>query len=105
MASSLSDAQLQAIKHSLLRKGAEINAQLVALLAGKQVAMDALLLGGEVGERPEERLRRFLDRIDACLRALRAGDYGRCSRCGVTMTAEQLAQMPWADTCTACAGG
>lgn len=103
--SLLTEAQLQTLKRALLRKGAEINAKLTDILAGKQVSIDALLQGGEPGERPEERLRRFLDRIDVCLRALRSGGYGRCERCAAALPFTQLEQVPWADTCPACASG
>src|SRR5262245_27414764 len=75
------DDQIARLKRLLLRKGAEINEKLVALLNGQQVRVEDLL-GGKPGEKPIERLRRFLALVDGQLRAIREGTYGRCQRCG-----------------------
>ena len=40
-----------------------------------------------------------LDDLDAALRRLEAGTYGRCERCGDNMAAEQLARRPLARLC------
>lgn len=103
MSASLTAEQRQVLRRALLRKGAEINAKLTDVLAGKQVSLDAQLLGGEPGERAEERLRRFLDRVNVCLRGLERGGYGRCERCAAPLAFTQLEQVPWADTCLRCA--
>jgi RNA polymerase-binding transcription factor DksA len=50
-------------------------------------------------EAAEARLRA----VDAALARVRAGDYGRCTRCGTPITPERLAALPAASTCVACA--
>ena len=98
-----SDEQIAKLRRQLLKKGAEINDKLVALLAGKQVDVNALLGGGKPGETKEERLRRFLELVDGRLRAIRDGRYGRCEQCGDGLPFAHLEQIPWIDTCEACA--
>jgi RNA polymerase-binding transcription factor DksA len=95
--------QIQRLKRQLLDKGAEINAKLMDILDHKRVDVSELIGGGKPGERPEERLRRFLDLVDGRLRAIRQGTYGRCERCGDGLPYEHLRQVPWIDTCQKCA--
>ncbi len=96
--------QREVLKRALLKKGAELADKLSRLLAGERVAdLGALLGGGKPGERPEEKLRRFMARIDAALAALRAGSYGGCEDCGVALGWARLEQLPWADRCSSCA--
>jgi hypothetical protein len=102
----LSDSQVQQLRRQLLNKGAELSAVLSAILAGS--AVDPRQLIGSLrpqspGERPTERLRRFLDLIDSRLRATRDGTYGACTSCGEPLGFIALTQMPWADQCQACA--
>ncbi|MCC6994260.1 MAG: TraR/DksA C4-type zinc finger protein [Deltaproteobacteria bacterium] len=100
----LSAEQHEVLKRALLKKGGELADKLSRLLAGERVAdLGALLGGGTPGERPEEKLRRFLARIDAALAALRAGSYGGCEGCGVALGWARLEQLPWADRCASCA--
>ena len=65
--------------------------------------ISALLGGGKPGETPEEKLRRFMARIDAALAALAAGSYGSCEGCGVALGWPALQQVPWAELCPSCA--
>ena len=94
--------QIARLKRLLLRKGSEINEKLVALLNGQQVRVEDLR-GGKPGERPIERLRRFMALVDTQLRAIREGTYGRCQRCGDGLPYAHLEQIPWIDTCQKCA--
>lgn len=48
--------------------------------------------------------RRRLDEIDAALRRIAAGSYGRCESCGREISAERLAARPSAAACIRCAG-
>ena len=41
--------------------------------------------------------------IDAALRRLDEGTYGKCERCGETIPPERLAVLPWAGLCVPCA--
>lgn len=102
MESHLDDRQRQQLRKQLLKKGAELNEKLVGLLAGQAVAVSHLLEPTKPGERPEERLRRFLDLVDRKLHALQDGSYGHCSACAVALPFVELEQMPWADLCRAC---
>jgi len=93
------------MRKALLRKGAEINERLTGLLSGEQVSVEALLAGGKAkpGESPIERLRRFMRIVDGALERVRNGSYGRCQSCGDGLPFAQLEQVPWIDTCPACA--
>jgi hypothetical protein len=95
--------EIARLKRVLLRKGAEINEKLTALLAGQKPALSGLPPVTRPGETPEERLRRFLALVDGRLRAIAAGRYGRCERCGDGLPVTDLEQIPWLDTCRACA--
>ena len=94
--------QIAFLKKRLLKKGQEINATLSEMLAGKRPTMPALV-GGKRGQTAEERLRGFLATIDERLRAVRGGTYGRCISCGTGLPFVELEQVPWIDTCPACA--
>jgi hypothetical protein len=103
MEAPLEPADRDRLRRLLLAKGAELNDQLTRLLDGKEVALETLVGGGDPGETPAERVRRFLDLIDARLGEIRAGTYGRCATCGERLGLARLEQMPWADRCAACA--
>lgn len=96
------EAQIHLLKKQLLKKGAEINEKLTALLNGQKP--DTSGIGPtKPGETPIERLRRFMKLVDGQLVAIRAGTYGRCGACGDGLPFEHLEQIPWIDTCQACA--
>lgn len=103
MVSTLTEQQLTKLRKQLLRKGADINAQLVELLSGRDVDTTKLPSITKPGERPAERLRRFLDLIDRRLHQIKNGSYGRCDKCDQPIPFESLEQMPWADVCQGCA--
>lgn len=50
-----------------------------------------------------EQAREHLAAIDAALRRLDEGSYGRCERCGEPIAPERLAARPTATMCLACA--
>ncbi len=97
--------QVERLRKLLLRKGAEINDKLTRLLNGERVNVEDLLGGGRAkpGETPIERLRRFMRIVDGALQSIRDGRYGRCLGCGDGLPYLQLEQVPWIDTCPACA--
>lgn len=103
MGESLTGVEIQRLKRQLLKKGSEINEKLTHLLAGEKIDIERLIGGGRPGETPIERLRRFMSIIDTQLGAIRAGTYGRCVTCGDGLPFWQLEQVPWIDTCQACA--
>lgn len=49
--------------------------------------------------------REQLAQIDAAMRRLAEGSYGRCERCGQPIAVARLAARPTASTCIACAAG
>lgn len=105
MQTHLSSLQLDQLHHALLKKGAEVNEKLVRLLNGEHVDLESLI-AGQPGERPVERLRRFLGLIDSKIQASRPGSHARfgvCERCGTPLPFTELEQMPWAERCRACA--
>jgi RNA polymerase-binding transcription factor DksA len=97
--------EIQRLRKLLLRKGAEINEKLTQLLNGANVSIEQLMGGGKSkpGESPIERLRRFMRIVDGALQSIKAGTYGRCLGCGDGLPYVQLEQVPWIDTCPACA--
>lgn len=99
---SLSAVELQDLKKLLLKKGAEINEKLTRLLNNQKVSVDDLLTA-KPGETPIERLRRFLSLVDGQIQRIRAGTYGTCTSCGAALPYVQLHEVPWIDTCQACA--
>ena len=48
--------------------------------------------------------REHLAQVDAAMRRLAAGSYGRCERCGQPIGAARLAARPVATSCIRCAG-
>jgi DnaK suppressor protein len=98
----LTPEEQHTLKRQLLKKGAEINEKLVALLNGQSPKIDDLLTA-KPGETPIERLRRFLALVDGRLVAIRNGTYGKCESCGAWLPFQQLHEVPWIDTCADCA--
>jgi DnaK suppressor protein len=47
-------------------------------------------------------LRRDLDDVEAAMKRLEEGTYGRCQACGAPLPAEQLEAEPTASRCPAC---
>jgi DnaK suppressor protein len=50
-----------------------------------------------------DQTREHLSQVDAALRRLNDGDYGRCERCGEPIAAGRLEARPTATTCIKCA--
>jgi RNA polymerase-binding transcription factor DksA len=93
------------MRRGLMRKGRELAGLLADVLAGldRSRALRGLALDDKPGERPEEKLRRYLGLVEARRSLLDAGsdDYGRCEMCGAELPAMALVEMPWADRCPA----
>jgi hypothetical protein len=87
----------------LLAKGSEVSEALTRILAGEKLDLERLLGGGEPGETPAERLRRFLDLLDERIQAARHGRYGFCDQCGSALPFAELDAVPWQRTCRRCA--
>jgi RNA polymerase-binding transcription factor DksA len=94
-------------RRALLNKGFDVATLLAEVLAGKDKERELAALPAftdKPGLKPEERLRLFLDHIESRRLLLEAGDdrYGRCDSCGAELSALEMGEMPWADTCRAC---
>jgi RNA polymerase-binding protein DksA len=50
-----------------------------------------------------DRSRAELVQVEAALRAIDDGSYGRCTSCGKNIAPERLEAIPWAATCIDCA--
>ena len=96
------EEQTARLKGKLSKKGQELAQMLSDVMAGNVPAALAAM-AGKPGETPEEKLRRFLDKIHGMMRAVREGGYGVCEQCGNEIPFAELDEMPWADTCGACA--
>lgn len=71
---------------------------------GRLSRMDALQNQAMALE-AERRRRLELQRIDASLKRLEAGDYGYCVACGERIPVRRLELDPTLPTCVACASG
>lgn len=103
-------APTDAVRESQLRralglKGMEVNTALTSLLAHKNVTLATLKLPQEQkpGEKPEERLRRFLDQIIRAQRRLGTPAWGLCTGCAKALDPRALGEAPWTETCEDCA--
>lgn len=105
MQTQLDERQIRQLHQQLLKKGTELNEKLVQLLSGERVELESIV-SARPGERPVERLRRFLDLIDSKIQATRRdspNSYGFCELCGTQLPFSELEQMPWAERCRSCA--
>jgi RNA polymerase-binding transcription factor len=59
----------------------------------------SVTLDREIDYSLEESEGRVLAAIDAALRRVEEGTYGRCERCGKEIEAERLEAIPWATLC------
>lgn len=88
-----------------MRKGHELATLLADVLAGKDRSsrVRALGLDDRPGERPAEKLRRYLALIEARRSLLDTGsdEFGRCEICRAELPVMALVEMPWADRCPA----
>lgn len=96
--------QLARWRRDILRKGVEVNAKLTQLLANQNATLATMDLPGEgkPGEKPVERLRRFLNQISAAQRRLGTDQWGKCQTCGVAFPHGALDDMPWIEDCGDC---
>lgn len=92
-------------RKTTLAKGQEVADKLARLLGSEDVELADLdlLYGGEPGERPKERLRRFFDHLMKTARGVDADGFGRCDECGEPLSVSELDALPWAVTCRRCA--
>ncbi len=99
-----SPEQIARWRQQLAFKGQGLYAALSDVLAGKNVTLTTLKLPHEQkpGERPEERLRRFLDQVSRAQKRLGTPAWGLCPRCQAPVPEVVLDEAPWTETCSAC---
>ncbi len=105
----MDDAQRSLRLGRINAKGMEVATKLSSLLAGKDVSLielAELTKGGEPAETKEQRLRRFLDQVNASrarlLNKAGAAPYGACLGCGSPLADGALDEMPWVERCAPC---
>ena len=88
------------------QKGLEVATKLAGLKAGQNITLADMGTGLErAGLTKEERLRNYLDLINASRTRLLSGPgggYGRCLACGVELTPAALDELPWTERCGDC---
>jgi hypothetical protein len=90
-------------RRAIMQRGLALATILSELLAGKDKtpALTAMGVVGKPGMRPEEKVRRALDQVEARRKLIDADDdrYGRCDVCGDDLGEVALGELPWADRC------
>ncbi len=97
-------ARLARLRTDLGRKGMDINQKLTDILAGKNVTLATLKMPHEQkpGEKPEEKLRRFLNQISRAQRRLGTPAWGLCVTCQAPLPDAVLDDTPWTEECNTC---
>ena len=87
------------------QKGLEVATKLAELKAGQNVTLADMASPGLDIEAmtKEERIRAFLDLINASRTRLMSGDYGRCRSCDAMLGPAALDEVPWTERCADCA--
>lgn len=90
-------ADRKRLKRRVLDRGRDVAERLTKLLAGQNIELKDILLPEEQkpGERPEEKLRRLLDRINRVIRSFDDGTFGTCHVCGEPIAPAELEESPW----------
>lgn len=93
------------LRKHLSQKGMEVNHNLTQLLSNMNATLATMKLPGEEkpGEKPHERLRRFLDQIARAQRRLDTEQFGLCVACQQALPALALDEAPWTEQCADCA--
>ena len=86
------------------QKGLEVATRLAELKAGQNITLSEMMTPGLDVEAmtKEERIRAFLDLINASRTRLMSGVYGQCLACGVEIAPAALDEIPWTERCAVC---
>ena len=105
MSTPISADRLARLRRDLGRKGMEVNDKLTRLLGSQNATLQTWKLPQEEtpGEKPEEKLRRFLDQISRAQKRLGSPQWGLCVACGAGLADAVLDEAPWQELCNACA--
>ncbi|MSQ84030.1 MAG: hypothetical protein EXR77_14295 [Myxococcales bacterium] len=100
----LEPANIARWRQAIALKGMEVNGQLTQLLAKQNATLATIKLPNEEkpGEKPVERLRRFLNQIIAAQRRLGSDQFGKCQSCGLVLPVAALNETPWLQDCGPC---
>jgi RNA polymerase-binding transcription factor DksA len=82
----------------------ELNEKLTKLLAGQNATLVTMKLPWEEkpGEKPQEKLRRFLDVVSRAQKRLGTEAWGLCIDCGAEVPEAVLDEVPWTERCRPC---
>jgi DnaK suppressor protein len=69
---------------------------------GAQTAAATEVTESQRGEQMRGRDSQHLVAIEAALRRIEAGTFGRCATCGLPIAPERLEALPWATDCVSC---
>ena len=85
-------------------KGWEVAQRLAKVKANQNMVLADMkgVTGDDEHERPEDRLRNWLDQINRARVRLNSGDYGKCLGCGTPLADGALDDMPWVENCATC---
>jgi len=108
----MDDRFREELRAALLDSRTEWQKRLDAIRADRRGELDPDLDDQAIQEENDEaedaldaRGRQELEAIEAALERLRAGTFGRCTRCGEPIEFERLRARPTAETCARCARG
>jgi DnaK suppressor protein len=106
---------LDAIRETLERRRAELEAELEELTEVPRDPMGAVSFGKRIGEGTNEAIDRLtkvgaakelsamLDDVKRALAKLAEGTYGICDSCGAPIPRDRLEARPWTARCVRCA--
>ncbi len=97
-------AHVARLRTHLGRQGMELNEKLTKLLAGQNATLVTMKMPWEEkpGEKPQEKLRRFLDTVSRAQKRLGTEAWGLCIDCGAEVPEAVLDEVPWTERCRPC---
>lgn len=69
---------------------------------GAQTAAATEVTESQRGQQLREREEQHLTHIEAAIKRIDAGTFGRCQNCGKAIAPERLEALPWAQDCIEC---
>ncbi|MGM0576736.1 MAG: hypothetical protein ACQEXJ_13485 [Myxococcota bacterium] len=98
------DARTELRLQRINAKGLQVASKLADLMAGKDIDLNDMqgVWEGDEDRDDEERLRTWLDAINAARHRIQSGAYGRCLACDEPLDPAALDEIPWLERCPAC---
>jgi DnaK suppressor protein len=104
MDASLADQARQTLEAEQARLRLQLSEEVEhpRALHGAQTAAATEVSESQRGQQLREREEQHLSQIEAALKRIDAGTFGRCQNCGKPIGAERLEAIPWAQDCVDC---